>query len=73
MRQDLLEALEQLSERERAILSLRYGIEDGQQRTLEEIGHILGFTRERIRQIEAEALNRLRHSETGCHLRDYLS
>ena len=73
MRQDLLEALEQLSERERAILSLRYGILDGQQRTLEEIGHILGFTRERIRQIEAEALNRLRHSETGCHLRDYLS
>jgi RNA polymerase primary sigma factor len=73
MRQDLLEALEQLSERERAILSLRYGILDGQQRTLEEIGHILGFTRERIRQIEAEALKRLRHSETVCHLRDYLS
>ena len=72
MRQDLMEALEQLSERERTILSLRYGILDGQQRTLEEIGRILGFTRERIRQIEAEALNRLRQSETGCHLRDYL-
>jgi RNA polymerase primary sigma factor len=72
MRQDLMEALEQLSERERTILSLRYGILDGEQRTLEEIGRILGFTRERIRQIEAEALNRLRHSETGCHLRDYL-
>ena len=71
--QDLREALEQLGERERTILSLRYGIPDGEPRTLEEVGRIMGLTRERIRQIEAEALNRLRHSEISGHLRDYLS
>ena len=72
LRQDLENALEQLSERERAILSLRYGIHDGETRTLEEVGRIMGLTRERIRQIEAEALSRLRNSEISCHLRDYL-
>jgi RNA polymerase primary sigma factor len=72
LREDLAAALAQLSERERRILSLRYGIEDGRHRTLEEVGRELGMTRERARQIEAEALRRLRASETWGHLRDYL-
>ena len=72
MRQDLEAALAQLSERERKILSLRYGIVDGRHRTLEEVGREMGMTRERARQIEAEALRRLRSSEAGRHLRDYL-
>jgi RNA polymerase primary sigma factor len=73
LRQDLTCALEQLGERERTILSLRHGIPDGEPRTLEEVGRIMGLTRERIRQIESEALNRLRHSDLSRHLRDYLS
>jgi RNA polymerase primary sigma factor len=72
MRQDLETALGQLTERERKILNLRYGILDGRHRTLEEVGRELGMTRERARQIEAEALRRLRSSEAGSHLRDYL-
>jgi RNA polymerase primary sigma factor len=72
MRQDLEQALSQLSERERKILNLRYGIMDGRHRTLEEVGREMGMTRERARQIEAEALRRLRSSEAGSHLRDYL-
>jgi RNA polymerase primary sigma factor len=72
LRQDLETALEQLNERERTILRLRYGIHDGQPRTLEEVGRTLGITRERTRQIEAEALGRLRNSETSRHLHDYL-
>jgi RNA polymerase primary sigma factor len=72
MRQDLEAALAQLSERERKILNLRYGILDGRHRTLEEVGREMGMTRERARQIEAEALRRLRSSEVGSHLRDYL-
>ena len=51
---------------------LRYGLADGQRRTLEEVGKVLGMTRERARQIEAEALRRLRAPEVGQHLRDYL-
>jgi RNA polymerase primary sigma factor len=72
MREDLEAALGQLSERERKILNLRYGILDGRHRTLEEVGREMGMTRERARQIEAEALRRLRNSETSSHLRDYL-
>jgi RNA polymerase primary sigma factor len=72
MRQDLEAALGQLSDRERKIIYLRYGILDGRHRTLEEIGREMGMTRERARQIEAEALRRLRNSEVGSHLRDYL-
>jgi len=72
LRQDLSVALDHLNERERRIIDLRYGLADGQRRTLEEVGKALGMTRERARQIEAEALRRLRQPEVGQHLRDYL-
>jgi RNA polymerase primary sigma factor len=72
LRRDLASALDHLSERERRIIDLRYGLVDGQRRTLEEVGKVLGMTRERARQIEAEALRRLRTPEVGQHLRDYL-
>jgi RNA polymerase primary sigma factor len=72
LRHDLASALDSLSERERRIIDLRYGLVDGQRRTLEEVGRVLGMTRERARQIEAEALRRLRQPDVGQHLRDYL-
>lgn len=72
LRRDLAAALERLNERERRIIDLRYGLADGQRRTLEEVGRVLGMTRERARQIEAEALRRLRAPDVGLHLRDYL-
>jgi RNA polymerase primary sigma factor len=72
LRSDLTSALNHLSERERHIIDLRYGLLDGQRRTLEEVGRVLGMTRERARQIEAEALRRLRQPDVGQHLRDYL-
>jgi RNA polymerase primary sigma factor len=72
LRHDLASALDSLSERERRIIDLRYGLIDGQRRTLEEVGRVLGMTRERARQIEAEALRRLRQPDVGQHLRDYL-
>jgi len=61
-----------LSEREREVLKLRFGLEDGYSRTLEEVGHIFEVTRERIRQIEAKALKKLRHPSRNKRLRDYL-
>ena len=67
-----LERRDHLNERERRIIDLRYGLADGQRRTLEEVGKVLGMTRERARQIEAEALRHLRAPEVGLHLRDYL-
>jgi RNA polymerase primary sigma factor len=72
LRSDLASALDHLNERERRIIDLRYGLVDGQRRTLEEVGRALGMTRERARQIEAEALRRLRSPDVGQHLRDYL-
>lgn len=72
LRSDLAQALNHLNERERRIIDLRYGLADGQRRTLEEVGKVLGMTRERARQIEAEALRRLRQPDVGLHLRDYL-
>lgn len=72
LRSDLERALEHLSERERRIIDLRYGLADGKRRTLEEVGKVLGMTRERARQIEVEALRRLRHPDIGLHLHDYL-
>jgi RNA polymerase primary sigma factor len=68
----VLEALEQLTERERKIVRLRFGLEDGQVRTLEEVGREFGVTRERIRQIEAKTLAKLRHPMRSQKLRDYL-
>ena len=61
-----------LSGRERRVLQLRFGIEDGRARTLEEIGNEFNVTRERIRQIEAKALRKLRHPSRARKLRDYL-
>jgi RNA polymerase primary sigma factor len=72
MRNDLLAVLGELTERERQVLSLRYGLLDGHHRTLETVGKAIGMTRERARQIEAEALRKLRTSEVGRHLREYL-
>ena len=64
--------LGQLSDRERRVLELRFGLEDGRSRTLEEVGKEFGVTRERIRQIEAKALRKLRHPSKSKQLRDYL-
>ena len=69
---DLVRALGELPDRERMVLELRYGLTDGQRRTLEEVGRSLGITRERARQIEGEALKRLRLSQAGAGLRGYL-
>ena len=72
LERDLVRSLEELPDRERMVLELRYGLTDGLRRTLEEVGRSLGITRERARQIEGEALRRLRHSDTGSALRGYL-
>ena len=66
-------ALGQLSRREREVLEMRFGLKDGQAHTLEEVGQAFGVTRERIRQIEAKALRKLRHPIRSRKLRDYLS
>jgi RNA polymerase primary sigma factor len=72
LREDLREVLNGLSPREVRILQLRYGLLDGQACTLEEVGRKVGVTRERVRQIEAQALNRLRHPSIRHKLYDYL-
>jgi RNA polymerase primary sigma factor len=72
LRRELVAALDQLSEWERRIIELRYGLSDGRWRTLEEVGQVLGMTRERVRQIEALVLRRLRDQDTARHLQDYL-
>ncbi len=72
LEQDLAEALRQLPERERTVLQLRYGLADGRRRTLEEVGVTFGITRERTRQIEAEALRHLRGPTVGSRLHAYL-
>lgn len=69
---DIRGVLSVLSAREREILILRYGLKDGQQRTLEQVGKLVGITRERTRQIELKALRALRSSEVTDKLRDYL-
>jgi RNA polymerase primary sigma factor len=68
----VLEALEELNDRERQVVRLRFGLEDGQARTLEEVGREFGVTRERIRQIESKTLAKLRHPLRSQKLRDYL-
>lgn len=72
LRGDLEEVLDSLSPREKRVLQLRFGLEDGKQRTLEEVGKEFGVTRERIRQIEAKAIRKLRHPTRAKKLRDYL-
>lgn len=65
-------ALSRLPDREAHILKLRYGLEDGEAHTLEEVGKAIGVTRERVRQLEAQAINRLRRSSSHQILRDFL-
>ncbi|MFB3883100.1 MAG: RNA polymerase sigma factor RpoD [Armatimonadota bacterium] len=72
LREQLENVLDTLTERERDVLKLRFGLDDGYQRTLEEVGHIFKVTRERIRQIEAKALKKLKHPSRSRKLRDYL-
>jgi RNA polymerase primary sigma factor len=72
LREQVEEVLSTLSERERRVLQLRFGLEDGRSRTLEEVGKDFGVTRERIRQIEAKALRKLRHPSRSRKLRDFL-
>ncbi len=68
----IMDALDKLTEREREVLLLRFGLLDGKPRTLEEVGHRLEVTRERVRQIEAKALRKLRHPSRGEGLKAYL-
>jgi len=72
LRDHLEEVLDTLSEREAKVLSLRFGLDGGQSRTLEEVGKVFGVTRERIRQIEAKALRKLKHPSRRRKLQDYL-
>lgn len=72
LRKQLAEVLDTLPERERKVITLRYGLEDGHQRTLEEVGREFGVTRERIRQIESKTLAKLRHPSRSSKLKDYL-
>src|SRR5574344_2145370 len=72
LREDLADVLCTISPRERDVLRLRFGMDDGRQRTLEEVGQLFGVTRERIRQIEAKALRKLRHPNRSKRLREYV-
>lgn len=72
LKEQIRSALGVLSEREREVLEMRFGLQDGQDHTLEEVGKHFGVTRERIRQIEAKALRKLRHPTRSRQLRDYL-
>ena len=72
LREQLFEVLNTLSNREAQVLKLRFGLEDGRSRTLEEVGREFNITRERIRQIEAKALRKLRHPSRSKRLKDYL-
>ncbi|NMO97801.1 RNA polymerase sigma factor RpoD [Paenibacillus lemnae] len=72
LKEQLEEVLDTLTEREENVLRLRFGLEDGRTRTLEEVGQVFGVTRERIRQIEAKALRKLRHPSRSKRLKDFL-
>ncbi len=73
LREELATALESLTERERQVIKLRFGLDDGRARTLEEVGKEFSVTRERIRQIEAKALRKLRHPTRSKRLKDFLT
>jgi RNA polymerase primary sigma factor len=73
LREQVRNVLGFLSEREREVLEMRFGLKDGKDHTLEEVGRQFGVTRERIRQIEAKALRKLRHPSRSKVLRDYLT
>lgn len=72
LKEQLIEVLDTLTEREQKVLRLRFGLDDGRARTLEEVGKEFSVTRERIRQIEAKALRKLRHPSRSKKLKDYL-
>lgn len=72
LKEELEDVLETLTEREEHVLRLRFGLDDGRTRTLEEVGKVFGVTRERIRQIEAKALRKLRHPSRSKRLKDFL-
>jgi len=72
LKDEISEVLLTLTEREEKVIRLRFGLEDGKPRTLEEVGQMFGVTRERIRQIEAKALRKLRHPSRSRKLRDYM-
>ena len=73
LKQETSEVLLTLTEREEKVIKLRFGLEDGKSRTLEEVGQMFGVTRERIRQIEAKALRKLRHPSRSRKLKDYMT
>jgi RNA polymerase primary sigma factor len=72
LKDKIKDVLDSLTEREREVLEQRFGLKDGYSRTLEEVGDKFGITRERIRQIEAVALRKLRHPHRGKKLRGFL-
>ena len=72
LKEQLVDVLSTLTEREQKVLRLRFGLDDGRARTLEEVGKVFNVTRERIRQIEAKALRKLRHPSRSRKLKDYL-
>ncbi|UQS81515.1 RNA polymerase sigma factor RpoD [Bombilactobacillus folatiphilus] len=72
LKEQLEDVLDTLTDREENVLRLRFGLDDGQTRTLEEVGKVFGVTRERIRQIEAKALRKLRHPSRSNQLKDFL-
>ena len=72
LREQLDEVLDTLTDREENVLRLRFGLDDGKMRTLEDVGKVFNVTRERIRQIEAKALRKLRHPSRSKPLRDFI-
>jgi len=72
LKEQLDRVLDELTPREKRVLQLRFGLKDGHARTLEEVGQEFNVTRERIRQIEAKALRKLRHPSRSRRLKDYL-
>ena len=72
LREQLNEVLDTLTDREENVLRLRFGLDDGKMRTLEDVGKVFNVTRERIRQIEAKALRKLRHPSRSKQLKDFM-